>query len=737
MTSAFLKLARLLLVLAPVAYAGDFKADIDSLKNHSLRNSREIKIENLKIQLTCGSVNLKEGRLYLTGYFNGWPTAAFFLGEGIFEYLPPDEVEQQQVKRFYRSDSINISFDEAYFAFPWKSKIFEKLLLEGQIKNPPYRIKTLFSRLRKIPDKRFKYNLPFHIYKASVENQADFLWIDFLKDNYQHTVYVYDPFFREQVSVYKYTSNFKRPQLVSSVTDLQSGTVRGYDTELELFRYDIGVDISTYSSSEIQCRMLMRVLSDSIKYAEFVVPPAYKIDSVWGDAGQFIKEKDRPGLMTELSRFFYSGDTIEVNVAYRTNLFRHYIKYGVIHENLIHWYPNRGRRQLSDYRVRYSIAKGYDFISVGNLVRDTTIHGKRVLDYESAKPIPYVSFNYGLFDTVIIRDTGTPVTLYYLSHLHDSPISGSAGVRKVADDIAGSFDFYTGNFAPYPFQQLNIMAMSVGFGQGSPGLIHLSEATFNRSRKGVDDKFRAHEVAHQWWGHLVNPAGYHDVWLSEGLAEYSAAMYIQLAKKDERTFRQILKDWKSRITRSGKLNGRKSVGYRAGPIILGYRLGSELSPGDYEAIVYYKAAYLLHMLRFELEQAGRKEDSFLKVLSAFAEDFSGKLAATDDFIDAVRGYLGERTDQFFAQWLYDWRIPKMKKKYSRNSDGSVDVSIRTARAGNGFETPYPIRYKLSDGSSETRIYYVSKGQNQFHFIPAGGLEVKSVDFNPDFDILEL
>src|ERR1041385_4164511 len=37
----------------------------------------------------------------------------------------------------------------------------------------------------------------------------------------------------------------------------------------------------------------------------------------------------------------------------------------------------------------------------------------------------------------------------------------------------------------------------------------------------------AHEIAHQWWGQAVGWKNYHEQWLSEGVAQYFAALYGQ------------------------------------------------------------------------------------------------------------------------------------------------------------------------------------------------------------------
>ncbi|UCD93696.1 MAG: hypothetical protein JSU69_07960 [Candidatus Zixiibacteriota bacterium] len=709
---------------------------LDSLENYSMNNSRLIKIESMEIQLPSATLTFGAGELYFTGHFRDRPTAAFFVGSGEFVYRPPNETESQQVRRFYKSDSIHVAFDQVYMAFPWNSRVFDPLDTAGQAENPSYKIKVSFNLSRSLPDRMFKYNLPFHLYKEGMEGQTDFIWVDVIKVMYNHTVYVYDPYEREQVSVFKHASNFKRPQVVSAAGDSLYRRGREFTPEFDLFRYDIDVDISTYSKSSIICRMLLNVGSDSTRYASFVLPPEYRIDSVRGDVTQFIKDKDRPELMVEFSEYFHAGDTIEVEVFYRTNLFRHYMNYGVVHENLIFWYPGPGRRQLSEYHMRYAIDRDYDFISVGDMVSDTVIEGRRVLEYQSPRPIAYVSFNYGLFDSVTVENSGIPITVYSLSKLHGSPIFGRRDPGEVTDDIAGSFAFYSDNIAPYPFRRLDVAAMSVGFGQGSPGVVHMSESTFGRGEKGVDDKFRAHEVAHQWWGHLVSPATYRDVWLSEGLAEYSAMMYIQAEKKQNDVFRQVLKDWKKKITRSGKLRGEKSEGFRAGAIILGQRLRSELSPGDYEAIIYCKAAYLLHMLRFELEEVQNKPREFVRLLSHFARKYSGRPVTTEDFVGVASQYLGDRAGQFFDQWLYGWRVPKIKSKAHKKDDGSAEISIDVSEIGEDFVTPYPVMIIMTDNSIDLQYYYLKRGKNSFSYRPAGGLKVKSVSFNPDYDILE-
>jgi len=49
-----------------------------------------------------------------------------------------------------------------------------------------------------------------------------------------------------------------------------------------------------------------------------------------------------------------------------------------------------------------------------------------------------------------------------------------------------------------------------------------------------------HEVAHQWWGQTVGFRSYRDQWMSEGFANTSASIFLQLTRPKPDDFREIL-----------------------------------------------------------------------------------------------------------------------------------------------------------------------------------------------------
>jgi len=721
------------------AETSEIKDAVAEIKDYSLDSAAVVELHDFVLPLTFGKAEFQSGRLYFYGFLDGQPTAAFFRGRGHFYFYPPDAIERQQAHRFYGEDTIDVRFDQVYFSFASVKRWFDGLLNSAEYKQPRYRIRAYTKRLRKIPEDVFKYNLSLNIVQARLDNHDDFVWIDFVHRRYRHTVYHFDPYDQEQVSIYKYSPEFIRPQWVSSHHDGKTERRRDIERRTDLFRYDFDIKLSTYKKSGISCKMSLAVIVDSLRTVEFSFPRNYRIDRIWGDVADslaFFKKKGQSGLTIELSRVFHKGDTVTIGLKYRTNLFYHYMNYGVVQQNLTHWYPYQGYRQLSNYNITYTLDKGFSFISVGNLVEDSLNGDKEIYHYVTDHPVAYVSFNYGAFDSFSVEDFDPPITIYTLPKIHNSPIFGNPNLENTAEDIAGSFQFYQEHFAPYRFKKLDVAAMAVGFGQGSPGVVHLPSVTFTRSLPGYDDKLRAHEVAHQWWGHIVNPATYRDVWLSEGLAEYSAALYIEQGKDRPEVFRDILKEWRKEVLQNGKTRGVRSVGYRAGALFLGERLKSELSPADFITLVYSKAAYMLHMLRFEIETVRNNPGGFMELLARFANRNYNQLTFTEDFIELAREYLGDRTDPFFDQWLYDWRIPKIEENHEIRPTGSVNFNLKLKDVNERLELYYPVRFVFRDGTAETDIYKLTPGENRFEFAPPLGKFVDKIEFNPDRDILE-
>src|SRR5262249_16591085 len=130
-----------------------------------------------------------------------------------------------------------------------------------------------------------------------------------------------------------------------------------------------------------------------------------------------------------------------------------------------------------------------------------------------------------------------------------------------------------------------------------------------------------HEFAHQWWGHLVGWASYRDQWLSEGFAEFSAALWLQRTAGSKK-FNDYWE--KSRKCILGKPKQSALFKWEAGPIRQGARLSTRRNPWASQAMIYDKGAYVLHMLRMMMRERGADADAkFIGLMKDFATTYAG------------------------------------------------------------------------------------------------------------------
>jgi len=219
------------------------------------------------------------------------------------------------------------------------------------------------------------------------------------------------------------------------------------------------------------------------------------------------------------------------------------------------------------------------------------------------------------------------------------------------------------------------------FGQSWPTLVYLPVSAFLDSTQRWQlmgqnaskfaefvDEVIPHEVSHQWWGHMVGWSSYHDQWLSEGFAEFSAGIYLQATEKDPAKY---LKYWDhARETLTQKNNfGKRATD--AGPLWLGLRLSAFHTPGAYSAVVYRKGAYILHMLRSLMFDSKDGDKPFREMMQDFVATYMNKNASTEDFLAIVQKHMRPSMDMgdhninwFFNEWVYGTAIPKYKFDYT-------------------------------------------------------------------------
>jgi Peptidase family M1 domain len=381
------------------------------------------------------------------------------------------------------------------------------------------------------------------------------------------------------------------------------------------------------------------------------------------------------------------------------------------------WYPNLGTfRELSDFDLTYRVPKGNQIVSVGTRTDDRT-EGDVQVSVWRAEHVRVAGFNYGKFRRLekddpdsgmkieVFTNPGTPDLVRELSDaLQGRSAATTAGLPSlhidpgaIADDaLADGLNAArvgTAYFGPLSQKRVAITQQSDWFfGQSWPSLVFLPYLAAldgtQRHELGLGgakdfvDLVGPHEFAHQWWGHQVGWNTYHDTWLSEGFAEFTASLVMQRVLGVAR----VNDYWdKSRRAILEKPRTGSVVNAEAGPITLGPRLATRQSPDAYDVLVYEKGAYVLHMLQMLMwDPAARPPDAaFMALMKDFATSFAGKNPSTRDFQDVVERHMNvnmdlagdHKMDWFFRQWLDGTEIPRYAAKIDIRAAGNDEYAV--------------------------------------------------------------
>ena len=644
-------------------------------------------VDHVVLARDAGRLTLERGKLYLLSSVGGRTVGAVFRGRGHFTLAPSVAAEQAALQRFAGAPTLDDSITEAILVFAdstadqLRALTFAPGEIPGDVEG---HVRDLIGSLK--GDNRGSFRSD--ILAPLLNGDATGFFLARLERAHGDAVlFEIDPELGEAVQLFRSVGRLRWGTNWALVTRFPAQQPLAGAAGMWRYRHRLGVphyrmDVGltptgTADLDFVASATLTLTPEEPVgPWLRFWLHPKLQVDSArWGrgaEAATF-KAKNDDDLWVRVGRL-QPGDTVALTLFYHGNLIDRYDNWFYIDPTAA-WYPkNQQGRDLATFDITYHSPSWYPIASVGDRT-DSTVDGKVLTTrWVTRLPTPYATFNLGLFDSHRVQHPDAPpldVLLSEEAHRLLRRQLQTAGVylpqqrnmpEVVAADVSNSLKWFTHLFGRCSFDHFWVTEIPYFEGVSFPGMIDLSWSTFqNSSLDGFDEFFRAHEVAHQWWGNGVRPASYRDAWLSEGLASFSALWYLQSLRKRNNEYLKFLDQYEAdiRVNRS-----------EAGPIWLGYRNASPAAPSGYQVMIYEKGAWVFHMLRMlMLDLQTQKEDRFTGMMRDFYETYQGKAATTEDFQRVVERHAGIPMDWFFDQWVKGTAIPTYHVAWTTEPDG--------------------------------------------------------------------
>ncbi len=192
-----------------------------------------------------------------------------------------------------------------------------------------------------------------------------------------------------------------------------------------------------------------------------------------------------------------------------------------------------------------------------------------------------------------------------------------------------------------------------------------------------------HETAHEWWGNSVSVGDFADIWLHEGFATYSEALYVESTQGYEAYLKYL-------YAYSLAIKNKKPM---VGPRDVKYWTYKDSDP-------YMKGALTLHSLRSTL----KKDSLFFDIIKSFHEENRKKIVNSNTFIELVNRKTNADYTWFFNQFLYNRKPAKFiySLVYSHEKKAVV-LYYKWIHVAQDFKMPLDVMM----GKQEQRIYPTS------------------------------
>ena len=253
--------------------------------------------------------------------------------------------------------------------------------------------------------------------------------------------------------------------------------------------------------------------------------------------------------------------------------------------------------------------------------------------FATTRPLPtyLVAFGAGPYD---VNDFGDiPPNSIRKTPLAQRGFTAAGQGDEISYGLAGTepiltaLEEYFGT--PYPYEKLDIIAApEYAFGaMENPGAIvyreflMLMDESAPLNQKRAYNRVHSHELAHQWFGNLVTPVWWEDIWLNEAFATWMGNKAIDIAHPEDNY---------DRVTLNASLGAMNIDTLSTTRKVREPLARSENVMDQFDGITYRKGGGVLDMFESYVG-----EEAFQKGVRLHMERYADDVATGDDFFQSI------------------------------------------------------------------------------------------------------
>jgi len=429
-------------------------------------------------------------------------------------------------------------------------------------------------------------------------------------------------------------------------------------------------------------------------------------------------------LVVDLDRAYATGETLTVAVDYSGSPNESLGAFGFdTHNNdpLIwslsepygarSWWPCKDTPSDKSDSARIRLTVPEELVAVSNGVLESTTVDAAWKTYDWHEHHPIVTYLISLAIHPYVEQSTSytpleggsmPVTVWSYPEEASDAWSGALTVREQIATFAPLF-------GEYPFVDEKYGQAEFPWGGGMEHQTATSICCWT-------DWIMGHELAHQWYGDAITCENFSHIWLNEGFATYSEALWDE-HKGGFASYRNNI------------LNNQY---FGAGTIYVPPEELDDESRIFDGNLSYNKGSWVLHMLRGIVG-----DDTFFEILRTWTATPSVAYgtAVTEDFQAVAESVSGRDLSNFFANWIYGEYFPTYSYSWEATDLGGswqLQITLEQLQSHALYEMPVPFKVTTTAGVENFKLENDAFSQT---FTVNCAAEPTNVELDPDNWIL--